>query len=95
MDSRRSENNSGVQMFQHTLHEAMQVVLSERPNQTATTSELSEEIERRGLYIRKDGAAARAQQINARARKYPHLFEIDDSGRVHLVSNYSANESAA
>jgi hypothetical protein len=82
-----------VQMFQHTLHQAMQIVLGERPDQTATTSELSEEIGRRGLYVRKDRAAARAQQINARARKYPQLFGIDSSGLVRLLSNSTANES--
>jgi uncharacterized protein (DUF1778 family) len=76
-------------MYQRTLHEAMRIVLNER--QTATTSELSEEIDRRGLYSRKDGTAAKAQQINARARKYPELFEIDSSGSVRLSSNSLAS----
>lgn len=80
-----------VEMFQRTLHEAMQIVLNGRPDHKATTSELSEEIERRGLYIRKDGAVARAQQVNARARKYPQLFDIDNAGSVRLVRNSSAN----
>jgi uncharacterized protein (DUF1778 family) len=84
-----------VQMFQRTLHEAMQLVLSERPNLTATTSELSDEIERRGLYLRKDGATASAQQINARARKYPQLFEVTSVGSVRLLGNSTANTSAA
>ena len=83
-----------VQMFQRTLHQAMQIVLSERQDKTATTSELSEEIERRGLYCRKEGAAARAQQINARARKYPQLFTIDVTGLVRLLGNSAANQSS-
>jgi antitoxin Phd len=80
-------------MFQCTLHEAMRVVLSEQQRHAVTTSQLSEEIERRGLYARKDGAAARARQINARARKYPNLFVVDNSGYVRL-SDSSAYESA-
>jgi antitoxin Phd len=82
-------------MYQRTLHDAMRLVLTERPEHEASTSDLSEEIERRSLYVRKDGAAARAQQINARARKYPNLFELDNSGMVRLLSTSSASESAA
>lgn len=83
------------QMYQRTLHGAMQLVLSERAGRAATTSELSEEIERRGLYTRKDGAVARALQINARARKYRNLFEISSDGVVRLVSNSPASQDAA
>lgn len=84
-----------MQMFQRTLHEAMQVVLRARPGHTATTSELSEEIEHKGLYLRKDGTPARAQQINARARKYPHMFAVDTSGSVRLLNDSRDSESAA
>lgn len=83
------------QMYRLTLHEAMRLVLSERPERAATTTELSEEIERRGLYARKDGAATRAQQINARARKYPNLFELDSSGLVRLSNPPAAGGNAA
>jgi len=70
------------------LHDAMVFVLSQRQDRAATTSELSEEIARRELYARrKDGEAARAKQINARARQYPQLFELDSSGLVRLRSN--------
>ena len=82
---RAAASGAEEQMYQHTLHEAMRILLSERAERAATTSELSEGIERRGLYTRKDGSAARARKINARARKYPHLFEIDSHGLVRLI----------
>src|ERR1035438_121890 len=73
------------QMFDGTLHKAMRIILLECESYTATTQELSVEIERRGLYIRKDGNAARARQINARVRQYPELFEFTSHGVVRLV----------
>jgi hypothetical protein len=53
-------------MFDRTLHKAMRIILLERESYTATTQDPSVEIERRGLYMRKDGNAARAKQINPR-----------------------------
>jgi uncharacterized protein (DUF1778 family) len=73
-----------AEMFDGTLHKAMEIILLERDQYSATTLELSIEIERRGLYARKDGEAARAKQINARARKYPEIFEFALPGRVRL-----------
>jgi len=66
------------------LHEAMRIVLSEKESRTASTQEISQEIERRGLYERKDGDPAPAQQINARARRYDALFEFIEPGRIRL-----------
>jgi hypothetical protein len=66
------------------LHDAMQTVLLARPNRTATTRELSEEIARRGLYVRRDGKAAAAGQIGARARRYNTMFEVFGYGIVRL-----------
>ena len=71
-------------MFDGTLHKAMEIILLERDRYSATTLELSIEIERRGLYARKDGEAARAKQINARAREYPELFGLSEPGIVRL-----------
>jgi len=68
----------------------MRTVLLEQPERKATTSELSEEIAKCGLYRRKDGEAARASQINARARKYPRLFIIANNV-IELASNSQAN----
>jgi hypothetical protein len=76
-----------TQMFDGTLHKAMQIVLLERESETATTGEIAKEIEQRQLYKRKDGDAARAAQINARVRHYPELFRFVEAGTVGLVSN--------
>jgi hypothetical protein len=66
-------------MFGNTLHEAMRIVLLDRPGSSGTTTEISEEIASRGLYRKKDGGTAKASQIGARARKYPKLFSVDFS----------------
>jgi hypothetical protein len=79
-----------VQMFDGTLHEAIRIVLSDRESHTATTREISEEIERRRLYSRKDGNSARATQINARVRQYPELFKFVEPGLVQLLSDSQA-----
>lgn len=42
--------------------------------------ELANEIATRALYVRQDGGRADYQQVLARARKYPRLFEVDRSG---------------
>lgn len=76
-----------VYMFDGTLHAAIKTVLSQRQDFTATTSEISAEIEKRGLYARRDTRAARASQINARVRKHPELFTFVEPGIVRLVAN--------
>jgi len=76
-----------LQMFDGTLHKAMRIILLERQSYTATTQELSVEIEQRSLYKRKDGNAASARQINARVKKYPALFDFAGPGVVRLVSD--------
>lgn len=69
------------------LHEAIRLVLMGRDSQTATTKEISAEIEKRGLYSRKDGGAPPPKQINARVRqkRYRDLFEFVAPGVVRLV----------
>lgn len=69
---------------QITLHEAIKLVLRGRPSHTATTKEISEEIQKRRLYSRKDGGAPKPKQINARVRQYPELFEFAAQGVVRL-----------
>ena len=83
-----------VEMFKITLHDAIRTVLAEYPERTATTSAISEEISKRGLYERWDGEAARARQINARARQYPELFEFVEPGMVRLVSHSLTSEQS-
>jgi len=69
------------------LHEAIRNVLTERESRTATTQEISEEIERRGLYSRRDGYSPKAKQINARVRWHPDLFQFTAPGVVQLLSD--------
>lgn len=68
-----------------TLHEAMRLVLKES-NRPMTALELADEINKKRLYTRGDGGALPTNQICARARKYPQLFEkteIDE--RIHFL----------
>ncbi len=77
-------------MCSGTLHDAMVAVLSREPGFTADTSYISEKIAQQKSYRRKDGAFPRAQQINARARKYPHIFAFVSKGVIRLISeNYA------
>ena len=75
------------QLFRRTLHEAMEIVLRERPDFSATSSDLSEAIRQRALYTRKDGKYPKAQQINARARKYPEIFLLTEAGLIRLKTS--------
>jgi hypothetical protein len=75
------------QLFRRTLHEAMETVLRERPDFSATASDLSEAIRQRALYTRKDGKSPKAQQINARARKYPGIFLLTEAGFIQLKTS--------
>ncbi len=85
----RNTSRTGAEkyMFNNTLHKAMKDVLLRRGEFTATTTEISQEIQRNSSYTRKDGAAPKAQQINARVRQYPSLFEFVAPGIVRLVGN--------
>ena len=67
-----------------TLHEAMEIVLSECPNKTATFEHVSSEIASRKLYYRRDGDFPPPYQIGMRVRKYPHLFDIIPPDKVRL-----------
>lgn len=60
-----------------TLHEAMETVLAGRGNRWMTVHELAEEINRRGLYEKRDGTPVDPTQIHARANKYGSRFEKD------------------
>jgi predicted HicB family RNase H-like nuclease len=74
-----------ISLFHGTLHDAIESVLLKQKDFKATTSDISEEIKRRGLYTRKDGKAAKATQINARVRHHPKLFEFVEPGMVRLI----------
>lgn len=60
-----------------TLHEAMDLVLSENSNRWMTVRELADEINTRSLYEKRDGSPVQPSQIHARANKYADRFEKD------------------
>ncbi len=70
----------------HFLHQAMQAVLEQQPDFSASPAFLSKEIARRGLYLKRDGSYADAHQIAVRARvtTYRKLFEFVDSRTIRL-----------
>lgn len=71
-----------------TLHEAIVVVLKNKPEQTANISEIAEEINNRKLYSRKNGKPLPAYQVMMRTKlakgKYHHLFEYIEPDMVKL-----------
>jgi len=68
-----------------TLHEAMQIVLRDRPNKTDSTENVANEIIWRNLYKQKDGGDVFPDQIFLRARRYPKLFDVIDIKTVKLI----------
>ena len=56
-----------------TLHEAMVQVLTDAGH-PMTSRELADAVNGQGLYSRRDGTGVPANQISARANRYPHLF---------------------
>jgi len=73
-------------MISRTLHDAIRSVLLRLQSRTATTSEISAEIEQQGLWFRPtDGKSPKPSQISARVRNYPALFEIVTPGLVRLI----------
>ena len=71
-------------LFGNTLHDAMKAVLLNKPNRRASITDIADEIERLGLYRRKDGNPVPKHQIYSRARKYPALFSQPDPRTVEL-----------
>jgi hypothetical protein len=67
-----------------TLHEAIEQVLRENNNKWMTVRELADEVNRRGLYRKKDGTLIEPNQIHARTKNYDQIFEKNGS-RVRLV----------
>jgi hypothetical protein len=56
-----------------TLHEAIRVVL-EDADRPMTTREIAAELNRRGLYAKKDGSEITDFQVHGRTKNYPQLF---------------------
>lgn len=67
-------DGSAPNRVDHTLHEAMAVVLQSVPERMMRAGDLAAEIDRRGLYKMRDGRPVESQQIHARVGHYPRLF---------------------
>jgi hypothetical protein len=68
------------------LHDAIQAVLYDRPNGQATTAFTADEINRRRLYVQKNGGQVTVDQIFLRAKNYPRLFRLPDRDTVALAT---------
>jgi HB1, ASXL, restriction endonuclease HTH domain len=62
-----------------TLHEALVRVLEDHGNEWMSAREMANEVNRRGLYRKRDGSAVEVNQVHARANNHPELFEKDGS----------------
>jgi hypothetical protein len=60
-----------------TLHEALARVLDDHGNEWMTARELTDEVNRRGLYRKRNGTAVEVNQVHARTNNYGDLFEKD------------------
>jgi hypothetical protein len=71
------------------LHEAIAVVLLGAPNRTAAFDSIAKEINKRGLYLRKDGEPLPAHQVMMRSKlsksRYAHLFQYLQNDKAKLV----------
>lgn len=76
-----------------TLHAAMELVLREWGPTRIT--KLAEEIEKRGLYRRRDGKAPGPHQIHARVHNYPGRFVRVSPGVVGLRGGTELDERSA
>ena len=66
-----------------TLHGEIVEILSEKGPGGMTARDIADEVNARGRYHRKDGQPVPVSQIGARVRKYPTLFEKNES-KVYL-----------
>lgn len=61
-----------------TLHEAIVRILKEK-NRWMSTKEIAIEVNRSGLYVKRDGSEVTPFQIHGRTRNYGHLFKRNGS----------------
>ncbi|MCB2196048.1 MAG: hypothetical protein KQH79_09310 [Bacteroidetes bacterium] len=70
------------------LHEAIAVVLLNKPNRTASEQEIADEINRRNLFKQNDGSPVPAHHIMLRTKlakgQYQHLFNYQSPDRITL-----------
>jgi hypothetical protein len=60
-----------------TLHEALALILRENNNQPMTVRQLTDAVNERGLYRKRDGSPVEVNQVHARTSNYEALFEKD------------------
>jgi hypothetical protein len=81
---------------QLTLHDALARVLEDAGNEGMTGRELTDAVNRRGLYRKRDGSPVEVNQVHARVNNYAGLFEKDGSKirlkeGARVVATQSAN----
>lgn len=57
------------------LHDAIKIVLDETDSKEMSAAELAETLYQRGLYTKRDGSKAPANQLRARISNYSEMFE--------------------
>jgi len=62
-----------------TLHDALALLLREHGDEPMTARELTDAVNERGLYRKRDGSPVEVNQVHARASNYEELFEKDGS----------------
>ena len=67
-----------------TLQEAMKIILKEVDGRKMHAAELSDEIYRRKLNLKKDGTQAKYNQIRSRCGHYPEMFEALPGNIIQL-----------
>src|SRR5215469_15503423 len=60
-----------------TLHEALALILRENDNEPMTVRQLTDAVNERGLYRKRDGSPVEVNQVHARTSNYEALFEKD------------------
>ena len=60
-----------------TLHDALARVLEDIGNEWMSARELADEVNRRGLYRKRDGSPVENNQVHARTNNYTEMFEKD------------------
>lgn len=60
-----------------TLHEALVLILRENDNEPMTVRQLTDTVNDRGLYRKRDGSPVEVNQVHARTSNYDGLFEKD------------------
>ena len=85
------EINDKGQIRLIVLHNEMKAILIKNNNQWITKKKIARKVNKRGRYLKKEGAETqdvKKFQIKRRVRKYLHIFEKDPSGRIRLKFPY-------